>query len=158
MRELIDCDLVLKILLSAARGYEYSLNLGNDSLTNHISFLLWCRKEGIDYNKILTPTTEALIFTILKSKNISNENLQKSSKMSAKTLRKHVRNLIDNRFIHIIRQKPMVFEFLVNDVTLWYLTMKGLPVPDMEHKCKDSISNMDANRDISGSKEIMDSL
>jgi Fic family protein len=78
--------------------------------------------------------------------------------MSAKTLRKHVRNLIDNRFIHIIRQKPMVFEFLVNDVTLWYLTMKGLQLPDMERKCKDSISNMDANRDISGSREIMDKL
>ncbi len=158
MRELIDSELVLKIPISAKRGYEYSLNLENDSLINHLSFLLWCRKEGIDYNKILTPTTEALFFNILKSENISHQNLLKSSKMSVKTLRKHVRNLIDNRFIHIIRQKPMVFEFLVNDVTLWYLTMKGLPVPDMERKCKDPISNMDANRDISGSREIMDKL
>jgi hypothetical protein len=106
MRELIDCDFVLKIPLSAARGYEYSLNLENDSLINHLSFLLWCRKEGIDYNKLLAPKTEYLIFNILKFENISHENLLKSSKMSAKTLRKHVRNLIDNRFIHIIRQKP----------------------------------------------------
>jgi len=158
MRELIDRDFVLKIPLSAKRGYEYSLNLENDSLINHLSFLLWCRKEGIDYNKLLASKTESIIFNILKSENISHENLLKSLKMSAKTLRKHVRNLIDNRFIHIIRQKPMVFEFLVNDVTLWYLTMKGLPVPDMERKCKDSISNMDANRDISGSREIMDKL
>jgi len=158
MRELIDSDFVLKIPLSAKRGYEYSLNLENSSLINHISFLLWCRKEGIDYNKILTPTTEALIFNILKSENISHENLLKSSKMSAKTLRKHLRNLIDNRFIRMIRQKPMVFEFLVNDVTLWYLTMKGLPVPEMESKCKDSISKMDASRDITGSREIMDKL
>ena len=158
LRELIDSDFVLKIPLSAARGYEYSLSLENDSLINHLSFLLWCRKEGLDYNKILTPTTEELILNILKSDNISHENLLQSSNISAKTLRKHVRNLIDSRFIHIIRQKPMVFEFLVNDITLWYLTMKGLPVPDMECKCKDPISNMDANRDISGSKEIMDKL
>jgi len=158
MRELIDSDFVLKIPLSASRGYEYSLNLENDSLINHLSFLLWCRKEGIDYNKLLVPKTEYLIFNILKSENISHENLLKSSKISAKTLRKHVRNLIDNRFIHIIHQKPMVFEFLLNDVTLWYLTMKGLPVPDMERKCKDSISDMDANRDISGSREIRDKL
>lgn len=158
LRELIDSDFVLKIPLSAARGYEYSLNLENDSLINHISFLLWCRKEGLDYNKILTPSTEALILNILKSDNISHENLLQTSNISTKTLRKHVRNLIDSRFIHIIRQKPMVFEFLVNDVTLWYLTMKGLPVPNMECKCKDSISNMDANRDISGSREIMDKL
>ncbi len=158
IRELIDLDFVLKIPLSDARGYIYSLNLENYSLINHISFLLWCRKEGIDYNKILTSTTEALVFNILKSENISNENLLKSSKISAKTIRNHVQNLIDNRFIHIIRQKPMVFEFLVNDVTLWYLTMKGLPVPDMESKCKDIISNMDTSRDISGSKEIMDKL
>jgi len=158
LRELIDSEFILKIPLSAKRGYEYSLNLENSSLINHISFLLWCRKEGIDYNKILTPTTEALIFNILKSENISHENLLQSSKMSAKTLRKHVRNLIDNRFIRMIRQKPMVFEFLVNDVTLWYLTMKGLPVPEMESKCKDSISKMDASRDITGSREIMDKL
>ena len=158
LRELIDSDFVLKIPLSAARGYEYSLNLENDSLINHISFLLWCRKEGLDYNKILTPPTEALILNILKSDNISHENLLQTSNISAKTLRKHVRNLIDSRFIHIIRQKPMVFEFLVNDVTLWYLTMKGLPVPNMERKCKDPISNMDAHRDISGSREIMDKL
>lgn len=158
MRELIYSDFVLKLPLSAERGYEYSLNLKNDSLINHLSFLLWCRKEVIDYNKILIPTTEALILDILKSENTSHENLLKNSKISSKTLRKHIRNLIDNRFIHMIRQKPMVFEFLVNDVTLLYLTMKGLPVSDMERKCKDPISNMDANRDISGSREIMDKL
>ncbi|MFZ3382413.1 MAG: Fic family protein [Candidatus Methanoperedens sp.] len=158
LRELIDCDFVLKIPLSAARGYEYSLNLENDSLINHISFLLWCRKEGLDYNKILTPATEALILNILKSGRISQEDLLQSSAISAKTLRKLVRNLIENRFISMIRQKPMVFEFLVNDVTLWYLTMKGLTVPDIERKYEDPISNMDANRDISGSREIMDKL
>ena len=158
MRELIDSDFVLKIPLSAKRGYEYSLNLENDSLINHLTFLLWCRKKGIDYNKILTPTKEALISNILKSEKISYGNLLKSSKMSAKTLRKHVRNLIDNRFIHMIHQKPMVFEFLVNDVTLWYLTMKGLPVPDMESKCKEPISKIDASRDITGSREMMDKL
>ncbi len=158
LRELIDDELVLKIPLSAKRGYEYSLALDNDSLINHLSFLLWCRKEGIDYNKLLSPKTEALIFNILKFENISHEALLKSSKMSAKTLRKHVRALIDNRFIHMIRQKPMVFEFLVNDVTLWYLTMKGLPVPYMESKCKEPISQMDARRDITGSREIMDKL
>ena len=158
LRELIDSDFVLKIPLSAARGFEYSLNLENDSLINHISFLLWCRKEGLDYNKILAPATEALILNILKSDNISQEDLLQTSNISAKTLRKHVRNLIDSRFIHIIHQKPMVFEFLLNDVTLWYLTMKGLTVPDMERKYEDPISNMDANRDISGSREIMDKL
>ncbi len=157
MRELIDSEFVLKIPLSAKRGYEYSLNLENDSLVNHLSFLLWCRKEGIDYNNILAPK-EALIFNILKFENISHRDLLQSSKMSPKTLRKHIRSLIDNRFIHMIRQKPMVFKFLVNDVTLWYLTMKGLQVPDMESKCKDSISKIDASRDITGSREIMDKL
>lgn len=158
MRELIDSKLVLKIPLSAKRGYEYSLDQENDSLINHIAFLLWCRKEGIEYNKLLASRTEALIFNILKFENISHEDLLHSSRMSAKTLRKHIRALIDNRFIRMIRQKPMVFEFLVNDVTLWYLTMKGLPGPDMESKFKDPISKIDAKRDITGSKEIMDKL
>jgi DNA-binding HxlR family transcriptional regulator len=158
LRELIDSGLVLKIPLSAKRGYEYSLNLENDSLINHLSFLLWCRKEGIDYNKLLAPRTEALIFNIMKFENISHEALLQSSKMSAKTLRKHIRSLIDNRFIHMLRQKPMVFEFLVNDVTLWYLTMKSLLIPDMESKCKEPISRMDASKDITGSREIMDKL
>lgn len=52
----------------------------------------------------------------------------------------------------------MVFELLVNDLTLWYLTLKGLPVPDIGGKFKDTISNMDANRDITGSREIMEKL
>lgn len=34
MRGLIDSDFVLKIPLPAARGYEYCLNLENDSLIN----------------------------------------------------------------------------------------------------------------------------
>lgn len=158
MRELIDDNFVLKIPLSTTREYEYSLNQENNSLINHMSFLLWCRKEGINYNKIFNPKTEALILNILEFKEISNDNLLKSSKISAKTLRKHIRNLIDCRFIRIIRQKPIVFEFLVNDVTLWYLTMKGLPVPDMENTCKYFISEIDAIRDITGSKEIMNKL
>jgi len=158
LRELIDNDLVLKIPISSARGYIYALNLDNDSLITQLSFLLWCKKEGIDYNKILNPKTETLILNILKFENISNEELLKISRMSAKTIRKHVNDLIDNRFIHIICQKPMVFELLVNDLTLWYLTMKGLPVPDIPSKFKDPISNMDANRDITGSREILDKL
>ncbi len=158
LRELIDNDLVLKIPISAARGYIYALNLDNDSLINHLSFLLWCKKEGIDYNNILNPKTETLILNILKFKNITNEELIKSSRMSAKTIRKFISNLIDSRFIRRIQQKPIIFEFLVNDLTLWYLTMKGLPVPDIHSKFKYPISNMDANRDITGSREIMEKL
>lgn len=158
LRMLIDNDLVLKLPISSARGYIYTLNLDNDSLITQLSFLLWCKKEGIDYNKILNPKTENLILNILKFENISNEELLKISRMSAKTIRKHINDLIDNRFIHIIRQKPMVFELLVNDLTLWYLTMKALPVPDIGGKFKDPIYNMDANRDITGSREILDKL
>lgn len=158
MRELINSNFIFKKPLSNPRNYEYSLNLQNDSLINHLSFLLWCRKEGIDHNKILNPKTEALILEILKSNEISSENLLKSSKLSAKTLRKNIKNLINNRFIGIIQQKPMVFEFLVNDITLWYLTMKGLQVPDMENTFKDFIAEMDSRRDITGSKEIMNKL
>ena len=158
MRELIDIDFVLKIPLSTTREYEYSLNQENNSLINHMSFLLWCRKEGMDYNKILNSKTEALILNILEFKEISNENLLKSSKMSAKTLRKHIKNLIDCRFIRIIRQKPMVFGFLVNDVTLWYLILKGLPVPYMENTCKEFISKIYARRYITESKEMMNKL
>ncbi len=158
LRELIDNDLVLKIPISSARGYIYALNQDNDSLINHLSFLLWCKKERIDYNKILNPKTETLILNILKFENITNEELLRSSRMSAKTIRKLINYLIDSRFIRMIQQKPMVFEFLVNDLTLWYLTMKDLPVPDIHGKFKDPISNMDANRDITGSKKIMDKL
>ncbi|MDD5615378.1 MAG: Fic family protein [Candidatus Methanoperedens sp.] len=158
LRELIDNDLVLKIPISAARGYIYALNLDNDSLINHLSFLLWCKKEGIDYNNILNPKTETLILNILKFKNITNEELIKNSRMSAKTIRKFISNLIDSRFIRRIQQKPIIFEFLVNDLTLWYLTMKGLPVPDIHSKFKYPISNMDANRDITGSREILEKL
>ncbi len=158
LRELIDSDLILKIPLSAKGTHEYSLNLKNHSLINHLSFLLWCRKEGKDYNKILNPKTEALILNILEFKEISHEELLRSSKISAKTLRKHIRDLIDNRFIRVIRQKSMVFEFLVNDVTLLYLTMKGLPIPDMESTCKNFIIKIDSRRDIAGSQEILNEL
>jgi Fic family protein len=158
IRELIHSDFVLKFPLSDTRGYIYTLNRGNDSLIDHLSFLMWCRKEGIDYNKILNLKTEALILNILELKNITYDGLLISSKMSAKTIRKHISNLIESRFIHMIRQKPIVFEFLVNDVTLWYLTMKGLPIPDIDRKFNDSISKMDANRDITRSQEIMDKL
>jgi len=158
LRELIDNDLVLKIPISSARGYIYALNLDIDPLITQLSFLLWCKKEGIDYNKVMDPKTETLIINILKFENISNEELLKISRMSAKTTRKRINDLIDNRFIHTIHKKPMVFEFLVNDLTLWYLTMKGLPVPDIHGKFKDPIYNMDANRDITGSREILDKL
>ncbi len=95
-------------------------------------FLTDIPEEGIDHNAILNPKIEAVIFHILKFSNISREDLLKRSKVSAKTLRKYIKILIKNKFIHIIQQKPMIFGFLVNDVTLWYMTMKGIPVPDMK--------------------------
>ena len=158
MRELIDSDFVLKRPHSDARTNKYSLNLNNDSLIDHLSFLLWCRKEGIDHNAILNPKIEAVILHILKFTEISRKDLLKRSKVSAKTLRKYIKILIKNKFIHIIQQKPMIFGFLVNDVTLWYLIMKCMPVPDMKSTCKDAIAEIDTIKNITRSREMMDNL
>ena len=158
MRELIASDFVLKKPLSGAGTNEYRLNLGNESLINHLSFLLWCRKEGIDHNAILNSKTDAIITQVLKCREITREDLLKGVKTTSKSLKKYIDVLIENRFIRIIQQKPMTFEFLVNDVTLWYLVMKGVPVPEMEYICKDSIIDMDAIRDIGMSKEMLDNL
>jgi len=157
-RELLDSNLILKKPLSTTRTNEYSLNQGNDSLMDYLSFLLWCRKEGIDYNAILDSKTEATILCILKHSNISREKLLKESNISEKTLKKHTDILLKNKFIHVINQRPMVFEFLINDVTLWYLIMKGLQVPDITSICKDSISEIDAIKNITVSKKVMDNL
>lgn len=158
MRELLDSELVLKISLSGTRTNEYSLNKDNDSLIDHLSFLLWCRKEGVDHNAILDPKTEAVILCILKHREISREKLLNESKISEKTLKKHTDILLKNKFIRVINQRPMVFEFLINDVTLWHLIMKGLQVPDITSICKDSIADIDAIKNITGSKRVMDNL
>lgn len=158
IRELIKSDFVLKRPQPDARINIYSLNLNNDSVIDHLSFLLWCRKEGIDHNAILNPKIEAVVLHILKFREIPRKDLLKRTKVSTKTLGKYIKILIKNKFIHIIQQKPMIFGFLVNDVTLWYLIMKGIPVPDMKSTCKDAISGIDAIRNITRSKEMMDNL
>ncbi len=158
MRELLDSDLVLKRSLSGTRTNEYSLNLDNDSLIDHLSFLLWCRKEAIDHNAILDPKTETVILCILKHREISREKLVKESEISEKTLKKHTDILLTNKFIRVTNKKPMVFEFLINDVTLWYLIMKGRQVPDIASNCKDLIADIDSIKNITGSKKIMDNL
>jgi DNA-binding HxlR family transcriptional regulator len=158
MRELIDSDLVVKKALKEERTNEYSLNPDNDSLINHLSFLLWCRKEGIDYNAVLNPKVETVILHILKNRDISRKEIFKVSNISTKTLGKYIKILVRNKFIRTVRQKPMAFRFLVNDITLWYLVMKGLTLPDMENTCKDSIAEIDNIRGITGSKEIMENL
>ncbi len=158
MRELLDNDLVLKRSLSGTRANEYSLDRDNGSLVNNLSFLLWCRKEWIDHNAILNPKTEAVIFQILKHREISREKLLNESKISEKTLKKHTDTLLKNKFIRITNQKPMMFEFLINDITLWYLVMKRLQVPDIASTCRDSIADIDAIKNITGSKKVMDNL
>ncbi|MBW6471327.1 MAG: hypothetical protein K0A90_08935, partial [Methanosarcinaceae archaeon] len=158
LRELLDSNFVVKRSLPGTRTSEYSLNLENDSLIDNLSFLLWCRKEGIDHNAILDPKTEAVILLILKHIEISREKLVIESKISEKTLKKHTDILLKNRFIRVTSQKPMVFEFLINDVTLWYLIMKGLQVPDIASDCKDSIAYIDSVKNITGSKKVMDNL
>ncbi len=158
LRELLDSDLVLKRSLPGTRTNEYSLNLDNDSLIDNLSFLLWCRKEGIDYNAILDSKIEAVILIILKHREIFREKLVKESKISEKTLKKHTDILLKNKFIRTTNQKPMVFEFLINDVTLWYLIMKGLQIPDIASDCKDSIVDIDSIKNITKSKKIMDNL
>jgi len=158
MRELINSDLVLKKPLPGLRTNEYSLNRDSEPLINHLSFLLWCRKEGHDHNAILSSKTEAIIHLVLKYRGITRVDLLKGSKMSGKTLKKYIEIMVKNKFIHVIRQKPMVFGFLVNDVTLWYLIMKAMPVPDMESTCKDPIAEIEATRNITRSKEVMSNL
>lgn len=158
MRELLASDLVLKRSLTGTRTNEYSLNQDNDSLIDHLSFLLWCRKEGIDHNTILDSKTETTILCILKHREISREKLVTESKISEKTLKKHTDILLKNKFIRVTNQKPMVFEFLVNDVTLWYLIMKRLQIPDIASICRGSIADIDTIKNITKSKNVMDNL
>ena len=158
MRELIDSNFVLKKPLSHARMNEYSLNLDSESLNNHLSFLLWCRKEGIDYNTILKPNAEAIIRRVLECRELSRDDMLNAAKVSSKTLTKYTDVLLKNRFIYIIRKKPMVFGFLLNDVTLWYLIMKDMPISNMEYTCKNSIVGMDAIRNAGMSKEMLENL
>ena len=90
MRELVDSDLVLKRPLPGTGTNEYGLNMGSETLINHLSFLLWCRKDGIDHNTILNPKTEAIIFQVLKVREITREALLKEAKATSKTLKKYI--------------------------------------------------------------------
>lgn len=157
--ELIDAGLVIRKRNTTKKQTVYNINRGNSTLNNYMAFLLWSRKEGLDYNILLSKRVQDIVFSTIWHGPSTLKTLHEYTGNSKNTLKKYIRILERNRFVRIIKQKPLCIDFNLNDRTLFYLTLMQPPCSLAEKTGKYSrlIHDIDTIKErISGSNELME--
>jgi|GEM_PF-1186181 len=123
LSELIDEGLVIKKRNLSKKKTIYCLNHKTPYLNNYMAFLLWSRKEDLDYNNLLSKRAHDILYSILEHGSVTLKKLQEHTGISKSTLKKYLNIFDKNRFLRITKQKPLCIELNINDRTLFYLTL-----------------------------------
>ncbi len=157
--ELIDAELVIRKRNTTKKQTFYNINCTNPILNNYMAFLLWSRKEGLDYNILLSKRAQEIIFSTIRHGPSTLKTLHEYTGSSKSTLIKYIRILERNLFVKLIKQKPLCIDFNLNDRTLFYLALIQPPCSLAEKTGKYSrlIHDIDTIKErIAGSKELME--
>ena len=157
--ELIDAELVIRKRNTNKKQTVYNINRGNPILNNYMAFLLWSRKEGLDYNILLSKRAQDIVFSTIGHGPSTLRTLHEYTGNSKSTLIKYIRILERNRFVKLIKQKPLCIDFNLNDRTLFYLALMQPPCSLAEKTGKYSrlIHDIDTITErIAGSNELME--
>ena len=157
--ELIDTELVIRKRNTNKKQTVYNINRGNPVLNNYMAFLLWSRKEGLDYNILLSKRAQDIVFSTIGHGPSTLKTLHEYTGNSKSTLIKYIRILEKNRFVKLIKQKPLCIDFNLNDRTLFYLALMQPPCSLAENTGKYSrlIHDIDTIKErIAGSNELME--
>ncbi len=123
VHELINAGLVIRKKQSTRKRTIYCLNHGTPSLNNFMAFLLWSRKEGLDYNNLLTKWAQDILLTLIEHGPTSLKTLHEHTGISKSSLTKYIKILNENRFVRTLKRKPLYIDINLNDRTLFYLTL-----------------------------------
>ena len=161
LHELIDSELVIRKRQSTRKKTIYCLNHNTTSLNNHMAFLLWSRKESLDYNNLLTKWAQNILFSLIEHGPTSLKKLHEHTGISKSSLTKYIKILNENRFVRTIKQKPLCIDINLNDRTLFYLTLLHLPLSPgkITGKYSKLIQEIDVIKDgIKNSNELIEPL
>ncbi|MDT8402854.1 MAG: Fic family protein [Bacteroidales bacterium] len=159
LHELIDSELVIRKRQSTRKKTIYCLNYGTPSLNNYMAFLLWSRKESLDYNNLLTKWAQDILFTLIEYGPTSLKTLHEHTGISKSSLTKYIKILNENRFVRTLKQKPLCIDINLNDRTLFYLTLLQHPpaVGKMTGKYHELTQEIDVIKEgIKNSDELME--
>ncbi len=161
LHELINAGLVTRKRQSTRKRTIYCLNQDTPSLNNHMAFLLWSRKEGLDYNNLLTKWAQDILFTLIEIGPTSLKILHENTGISKSSLTKYIKILNENRFVRTLKRKPLCIDISLNDRTLFYLTLLQLSpsLGKMTGKYRELIQEIDIIKEgINDSDELMEPI
>ncbi len=112
LRELRKDDFVLK------KKNSFSLNVQNQKLIDVLAFLLWSKKDSIDYNQSFGGKSQLVFKKIFEDYTI--ENAIKEIEFSKTVKLKILNSLRKINFISITKKKPLGVKAQINDKTLLF--------------------------------------
>lgn len=104
-------------------GKDFSLDATKKTL-NTLAFLLWCKKDFVDYNTALHGSTGKLFKRIFEGYCI--KNITSASGFSKPTTLKIVRDLEKINFVAVTKRKPLSVKAQITDRTLLFSNIFGL--------------------------------
>ncbi len=101
--------------------------------TDTIAFLLWAKKDGIDYNIPLKKRHEQLFHKIFEKGEI---DLVKKSMFSKPTTLKISRDMERINFIKMVKRKPLIARANIIDKTIFFASVFGYNFDDFQKNIK----------------------
>ena len=125
---------ILRVLKRDKYIVDMGINRENVKVSDCLGFLYWARMKGVDYNEVLDEKA-ILVFKKLFENNsmeLELKDVVKNTGFSRQTVIKYVHVLTANKFVRVLKKKPLLLRANLNDLTFFYVNFMDFRMDGFE--------------------------
>ncbi len=123
---------ILRVLKAEEYIVDMAINRENRKVMDCLAFLYWARMKGIDYNELLDEKAIRVFKELFENNAMQFKDIIKKTGFSKPTVVKYVRVLTANRFVRVLKKKPLLLDANLNDSTFFYVNYLDLKMCGFE--------------------------
>lgn len=111
---------LLNVLKKEKLISRMTISTENPKASECLAFLYWAKMKGRDYNKLLDKKPIRIYKELFENSQQTLKDLMKKTGLSKPTLVKYINILVRNKFVCILKKKPLVLKANLNDLSFFY--------------------------------------
>ena len=125
---------ILRVLKRDKYIVDMEINRENMKVMDCLAFLYWARMKEVDYNEVLDEKAIRVFRELFENKAMELKDVAKKTGFSRPTVSKYVRVLFENKFVSVVKKKPLLLRANLNDLTFFYVNFMDFRMDGFERQ------------------------
>ncbi len=125
---------ILRVLKRDKYIVDMEINRENKKVMDCLAFLYWARMKGVDYNEVLDEKVICVFRELFENNAVELGDVAKKTRFSRPTVSKYMRVLTENKFVSVVKKKPLLLRANLNDLTFFYVNFMDFRMDGFERQ------------------------